>query len=84
MFRFLRVLTASTLALGLSILYDLDSETGTLWTNGSATDYVLILKGEDASLYSSEGEVFESSREEAEDIMQGVPPKVPEYIGQWM
>jgi len=84
MFRFLRVLTVSILALGLSFLYDVDINTVKLWSNKAEVDYVLILDGEEAALYDSEGNVYETSRDEINELIHGIIQSVPEYIGQWM
>ena len=82
MFRFLRVLTVSILALGLSFMYDVDSKTGTLWSNKAEVDYVLILDGEEAALYDSEGNVYETSRDEINELIHGIIQSVPKLIGQ--
>ncbi len=62
------------LVAGISMMYDIDSGKGIHWLNKTDRNFIIITEGEDATLYSDDGEVLEGSREEILELLEMYAP----------
>ena len=58
------------LVAGISMMYDMDSGKGIHWLNKTDRNFIIITEGEDATLYSDDGEVLEGSRDEIMELLE--------------
>ena len=62
------------LVAGISMMYDIDSGKGIHWLNKTDRNFIIITEGEDATLYSDDGEVLEGSRDEIMELLEMYAP----------
>ena len=62
------------LVAGISMMYDMDSGKGIHWLNKTDRNFIIITEGEDATLYSDDGEVLEGSRDEIMELLEMYAP----------
>ena len=59
---------------GLSMMYDIESGKGIHWLNKTDRDLIIVIEGEDATLYSDDGEILEGSRDEIMELLEMYAP----------